>query len=210
MSDLRFKKPASIIGTNIRFRQVDPQDAEFVLSLRLDGNKNQYISETDPDVDRQAHWIHKAQRDPRQCYFLIEDSDKNAVGTVRLYDPKGTSFCWGSWILSDQKPRSAAVESTLMVYAYGLFCGFDRSHFDVRKENVKVWQYHERMGALRVGEDGPDYLYEMGNDAIHQMFSRYKARVGNRIIVGLGTTGGKNELDLDTIKWQIVADDTAV
>lgn len=208
MSDLLFKKPVSIIGKSLRFRQAEPQDAAFVLSLRLDETKNQHISATDPDVERQSNWIRTSQTDPRQSYFVIEDIDRNSIGTVRLYDPIGTSFCWGSWILGDRKPPSAAIESTLMVYAYGLFCGFDQSHFDVRQENTKVWQYHERMGAVRVREDAPDYFYVMEKDAIIDVLSHYRSRVDNSILVQLGSDNHASKLDLDKMEWQIIPDST--
>jgi hypothetical protein len=96
---------------------------------------------------------------------------------VRLYDPREDSFCWGSWILSDQAPRGAAVESTLMVYAVGLSCGFQGAHFDVRKSNEKVWQYHERFGAKRIGEDGDDFFYRIGKDAITRSCRHYASRI---------------------------------
>ncbi len=208
MSDLLFKKPALIIGKNLRFRQVGPQDAAFVLSLRLDESKNQHISETNPDVERQAEWICKSDADPKQSYFVITDNNQNLVGTVRLYDPTGASFCWGSWILGDHRPPSAAIESTLMVYAYGLFCGFERAHFDVRQENTKVWQYHERMGAVRVSEEGADYFYKIESAAIHDVFSRYKARVDNSISVQLGSDSFRSELNLTTMNWKTISDTT--
>lgn len=203
MNDIVFRKPAKVIGKNLQFRQTEPQDAAFVLSLRLDESKSRHISGTDPDVSKQADWIRGVYDDSRQAYFIIEDRDGNSVGTVRLYDPDGTAFCWGSWILGDGKPPSAAIESTLMVYAYGLFCGFDRSYFDVRRENVKVWQYHERMGAVRVREDGPDYFYSMSGAAISQVLLRYKGRVNDTIAVQLDADDLTAELDLGTMDWNV-------
>ncbi len=43
-------------------------------------------------------------------------------------------FCWDSWILKDGRPKHAALESALMVYAYGLdHLGFAGTHFDAAR-----------------------------------------------------------------------------
>ena len=89
------------------------------------------------------------------------------IGTIRLYDPQGDSFCWGSWILAQGSPASAAMESALMVYAYAVdYLGFTAAHFDVRRGNERVWRFHERFGAVRVRETALDYWYRLDLPAI--------------------------------------------
>jgi len=108
-----------------------------------------------------------------QAYFII-DFQGAPVGTVRLYDARGYSFCWGSWILADGRPQHAAMESALMVYAYALdHLGFTAAHFDVRKGNERVWQFHERFGARRVAATELDYLYTLDQAAISESRRRY-------------------------------------
>lgn len=183
MHSPNFMTDVKIVGKNLVLRSVVPADAEFILSLRLDENKNRHISFTSPDVDKQKEWIRRSQNDREQSYLLIEDRLGKRLGTVRLYGPRDSAFCWGSWILSDERPASAAVESTVMVYMYGLFCGFQSSYFEVRRENTKVWQYHERMGAVRVGEHGDDLFYEIDNSAIINMLMRYRERIDGKISI---------------------------
>lgn len=160
--------PRSARGPSLTFREARPDDAEFILSLRTDPEKNAHLSQVSDDVDAQRRWISE-NRDP---YFIIEH--KGPVGTVRMYDQRGTSFSWGSWILSDEAPKSAAVESTCMVYRIGLDLGFTASHFEVRKANEKVWQYHERWGAVRVGEGETDYYYSIDKGQILAGLERYR------------------------------------
>ena len=173
----RFRRPVSVRGPRLHFRNVNPSDAEFILSLRLDSDKNKYLSYTSANIHDQQEWLARMQDD--QLYFIIETD--RPVGTVRLYDQRGTSFCWGSWILSNDAPQSSAVESTLMVYYIGMELGFDSSHFDVRKGNEKVWRYHERMGAKRVGETDDDYLYSIDKLSINRIFDKYINRIGSGI-----------------------------
>lgn len=49
-----------------------------------------------------------------------------------------------------------------MVYAYAVdHLGFAAAHFDVRKGNERVWQFHERFGAKRVAESENDFHYRI-------------------------------------------------
>jgi hypothetical protein len=93
---------------------------------------------------------------------------------VRLYDQRGDSFCWGSWIKSDGAPSGFGVESALMIYDFALQLGFRRAHFDVRKQNTSVCQFHERFGAVKVDESQEDYFYEMRPEAIARALQQYR------------------------------------
>jgi RimJ/RimL family protein N-acetyltransferase len=167
----RLIRPERVTGPNLTYRNAGPDDAEFILSLRLDPAKNAHLSQVPDDIERQRAWL----ADYADIYFIIEHQGR-PVGTVRLYDQRGTSFSWGSWILSANAPKSAAVESTLMVYQVGIELGFSASHFDVRTANEKVWKYHERCGAVRVGETDDSFLYEMGKGEIIALLNRYYSR----------------------------------
>ena len=58
-------------------------------------------------------------------------------------------------------PFGSARESMGLVYDLAVDLGFKSAHFDVRKANEKVWQFHEKVGAERVGETEDDYLYKI-------------------------------------------------
>lgn len=158
----------------VRLRLVEPKDAEFIYSLRTDEKYNRYLSPVSGDAESQRAWIKEykhRERANKEFYFIIERMDSGKpCGTVRLYDFRGDSFCWGSWILVEEdKTRTAALESCLMVYDYAFnVLGCRRSHFDVRKENTKVVNYHENMGAVRTGEDDQDIFFEITQEAVAQ------------------------------------------
>lgn len=83
-----------------------------------------------------------------------------SIGTVRLHDLQGDSFCWGSWMLKSTRTSLAAMESAFMVYAYAVdHLGLTAVRFDVRKGHERVWQFQERFGAVRAAEAEHDYLY---------------------------------------------------
>lgn len=167
-------KPYRIVGKNLVFRNATPNDAEFILSLRIDPEKSKYLSKVSGSLQDQIVWLNQYATDETQVYFVIEDMLGGRLGTVRLYDQQQFSFCWGSWILKGERPSGSAMESALMVYSFALELGFVSSHFDVRKGNESVWQFHERFGAKRRAETALDYLYSIDKDGIESGLERYR------------------------------------
>ncbi|ELA7189950.1 GNAT family N-acetyltransferase [Vibrio alginolyticus] len=157
----------------IQLRLVQEDDAEFITQLRGDEKYNTHLSKCDTSVEAQRLWIRAYKEDEqqkKQFYFIIERLDGTKCGTVRLYDFKGVSFCWGSWILNHEKTRYAALESALLVYQFGFdVLGFEKCHFDVRKDNHAVNKFHEKFGARLVGDTDLDYLYEIYPSDIEPM-----------------------------------------
>lgn len=161
---------------SISMRLIEEKDAEFVLNLRLDPRYNKHLSLVDDDLKKQIEWIRNYKQEENsgvQYYFIIEANGKKC-GTVRLYDFKDDSFCWGSWILNQDKARYAAVESALLVYRFGFKqLGFMKSHFDVRKENVGVINFHKKFGAEIVGEDDDNLYFEYEIEQYRASLERY-------------------------------------
>jgi RimJ/RimL family protein N-acetyltransferase len=167
------KKAREVRGKTLFFRNASVEDAQFILSLRTQPEKSRYLSATSEDIGTQRDWLDLYSRSHDQAYFIIEFQGQ-AIGTVRLYDAQQASFCWGSWILSDSRPTHAAMESALMVYSYAIdYLGFESAHFDVRKANERVWNFHERFGSCRFGETELDYLYRLDPGAIRESRARY-------------------------------------
>jgi RimJ/RimL family protein N-acetyltransferase len=143
-------------GPRLTLREATPKDAEFVYSLRTDPELNRHLSPVPDGVEYQAEFIAEACYDANQLYFIIETD--HPVGTVRLYDPEGDSIRWGSWILKDAPPKSAA-ESVSLVYSLAFDLGFSEIRYEVRKPNEKVWKYLETRGGVRTHEDELHYWY---------------------------------------------------
>lgn len=147
-------------GKSIYFREVSADDADFILDLRTDPGKGRHLSQTSGDVQKQRDYIAGYLRSETDFYFIICDYDKRPVGTVRIYDIRDDSFCWGSWILSAEAPRNAAIESALLVYDFAFFSlHYPRAHFDVRKENERVVEFHKRFGARIIDEDELNFYF---------------------------------------------------
>lgn len=170
----KIRKAKRVTGRTLVFRDAVIDDAPFILGQRTDAKKARFLSMTPPDLDAQKKWLEAYAQDTDQAYFVIELKE-TPVGTVRLYDARRNSFCWGSWILIGGLPSQAAMESALIVYAYALdHLGFEASHFDVRRGNERVWSFHERFGAQRTTETNLDYFYSIECAAIRESLRRYR------------------------------------
>lgn len=149
-----------IEGKFINLRDVQINDAAFILMLRTSDKKSKYLHKTSNDLEKQVNYIQHYKTLDNEWYFIIENKDGVALGTVRIYDIIGDSFCWGSWLIVDGVSPRVALESALLIYDYAFYeLGFNKVHFDVRKENLKVQRFHESFGAIRVGETDQDVLY---------------------------------------------------
>lgn len=167
----------------IFLRLVEPSDAAFINSLRTDKKYNEYLSQVDDNVSKQEQWILKykeREKLSQEYYYIIcRNSDCLPIGTVRIYDflPENESFCWGSWILNENKTRYAALECALLIYDFAFFdLGFKRCHMDIRKQNIKVIEFHKRMGVKIIGETEKDLLghyfpddYKLVRDSISEI-----------------------------------------
>lgn len=171
----RFDKSVLVAGRNLVLRAATPADAAFAHALRSNERKTAFLNPIQGTVADQAAWLASCHADPHQIYFVIEGRDAGPLGLVRIYDQRGDSFCWGSWIIRDGAPASAAIESALLLYRYALdAAGFARSHFDVRIGNDKVIDFHRKLGAVETGRDALDVHFAIDAAAIRAALAKYR------------------------------------
>jgi RimJ/RimL family protein N-acetyltransferase len=184
MSLAQIRKAECIRGKSVVLRNAVVSDAAFILSLRTDPQKSRYLSKVSDQLDAQVAWLIGYEGTDTEAYFVIENVYGIPLGTVRIYDALGDSFCWGSWILLENAPASTAIESALVVYAYALeSLGFQHAHFQVQKANERVWKFHERFGAKRTSENEVQYEYVLPNAAIKSSVDRYRRYLPDGIAV---------------------------
>jgi RimJ/RimL family protein N-acetyltransferase len=163
-----------IIGKNIDLRDVELSDAWFILSLRLDTQLNQYISKVENNLTQQEEWIKQYKLLNRDKYFIIQSKQSHPVGTIRAYDIKDDSFCWGSWIVKPEARMYASFESIVLLYQYMFFdLGFNYTKFDVRKQNEKALAFYLRFGATIIDENDQDFFMIYYKKAFEAKFAEY-------------------------------------
>lgn len=168
----------NLSSKTIRLRLITKEDASFVLSLRANDTYNAYLSAVFPHMNEKQAWLAQyqaAEAAGKEFCFIIERLDGTACGTVRVFDLKGDSFSWGSWILNQDKTLYAAIESALLVYRFGFeHLGCNQSHFAVMTDNARVLSFHEKMGAKKAGEDALDSFYTIDKNSVYAYQSRMR------------------------------------
>jgi RimJ/RimL family protein N-acetyltransferase len=146
-------------------RLVKPEDAAFIHGLRTDPAYNTHLSAVTGTVADQQAWIvaYKARETAgTELYYIIERHDGMACGAVRLYGITADSFTWGSWILTQDKPPKAALESALLSFGVGFeHLGLARADLDVRKKNETAIRFYRRFGMTETGSDAENLYFEL-------------------------------------------------
>lgn len=151
-----------LIGKYVTLREVTIDDADFILLLRCDENKSKFLHKTEYNLENQVAYIKRYFDLSDEWYFIIENKKGERIGTYRIYDVQGDSFCIGSWLLIDGVSPAESFESDWLLRMYGFdVLGFKKIHFDVRKGNKKVIAYHKMVGARITGETELDWLWEI-------------------------------------------------
>ncbi len=165
-----------IEGKNINLRNVEVDDSEFILTLRTNSIKNKYISQTEPDLEKQRDYIRQyLSKKNEEYYFLIENKSNIQLGTIRIYDITNDSFCWGSWLIKQEAPITTAIESALLIYEYGFYqLKFNNSHFDVRVANSSVVKFHQNMGAQIISTDALNHYFIYTKEKYETIKPKYR------------------------------------
>lgn len=167
-----------IVGKNINMKTVEKSDAEFIFTMRQNQNKTKYLSQISGTVDSQTEWIEsykKREYEKKEFYFVIESKNEEKLGLVRMYDFHDDSFCWGSWLIKEEAPKTTAIESALQIYEFGFYeLKFERSHFEVQKGNDKVITFHKRFGAKIVDEDEKEVFFNFEKNNYEITKEKYK------------------------------------
>lgn len=160
--------PSRVDGIRLSLRLILLDDAAYIHSLRTDSTYNGHLSTVMGTVEDQRGWIEEyktREAAGTEYYFVIERKDGMRCGVVRLYDITKDRFTWGSWILDENKPSKAALESAVLIYRYGFeVLGLDKSVFDVRRDNERTLAFHHRFGAIETDVDKINFYFEYTNE----------------------------------------------
>ena len=178
------KKPNRVYGANIFLRDIDEQDADFVLGLRKDPVKSKYLSAISGSLEDQVNWIREYKNKRDQAYFIVCDKLGNKLGCIRMYEPMANSYCWGSWLMISGLSVYVSIESALLIFSYGKYLGFDEARINVRQDNEFVWKFHEKFcSAELVGHTELDRFYIVHKDSIDKMLIRHSNLITSPLYV---------------------------
>ena len=153
-----------IYGTHCALRPVKEDDSEFIVSLRNDSRLSRYISKSADSIEAQRQWIieHLKRRElGAEYYFIACDLQGNPWGTVRIYNIENDECTCGSWVMIPGTPIEVTLESYLLPLAFAFeILSMRVLHIDVRRENTRVWRWHELCGAVFIRENELDRFYD--------------------------------------------------
>lgn len=157
--------PMRIQGVRLVLRLIKPEDADYLYNLRIDERYNTHLSQVKGSVADQYAWIEQyklRESAGQEYYYIIERRDNGqACGTVRLYDIQDTCFTWGSWILDENKPAKAALESAVLSFGAGFDCvTASRALIDVRRLNIHATAFYQRFNASEIKRDDENIYLE--------------------------------------------------
>ena len=136
-----------ICGISCDLRSVQIKDAEFILSLRLDGDLNQYLNKVDDDVSKQEEWITRQMQSDGDYYFIIESKSGESLGTISLYNINEQHAEFGRWISKGGAVQN--IESVILLHGFGFeSLGLNKIYSRTAVENKKVLGFHKRFGAI--------------------------------------------------------------
>ncbi|MBF0490449.1 MAG: GNAT family N-acetyltransferase [Candidatus Omnitrophica bacterium] len=167
---------STIQGKYICLRTAMEEDAEFILSLRLDPQLNVFIGATDPSLEKQRQWLRQKQEVVDDYSMIIEDLDGHRLGTVAVYqvDQQHKTFEWGRWIIAPRQELHVAIESAFWVYSFGFYVlGLETALFGTQKKNTSVVRFH-RSYANVTHEDSEALYFKFQKDDFHKIFSEHR------------------------------------
>ena len=166
-----------IKGKNINLREVNVDDAEFILSLRTDPRYNEHLGKTENNISSQIRYIEQNLKKKDDFYFIVEAKDRKRFGCIRIYNIKNGIFNYGSWIMIKESPPYFALETNFLLldFAY-YYLKLKKTEFEVRKGNSRVVAFHKRMGAKIIHEDDLNYYFlqtKEDYENVRKKYSRY-------------------------------------
>lgn len=180
----KIEKAKLILGKSLLLIDASESDAAFIHQLHNTAMQSHYFFGESMSLEKQQELLRRYAYQNDKAWFIIESLTSERLGTVELFDAKMFSYCWGNWILKKNVPKTTAIESALMIYAYAIdYLGFKTAHFYERKNNEDVIRFHERFGATRIDENEEHYLYSLDAKNITRTRRRYARFLPDGIVV---------------------------
>lgn len=89
-----------IEGKYINLRCVTVEDADFIVDIRNDKNKNKFVHAVSKDVEKQREWIKEQIERSGDYYFIFSNKAGAAKGLCSIYDinMENQTAEFGRWI----------------------------------------------------------------------------------------------------------------
>lgn len=163
-----------IEGKYVNLREVEVEDAAFILKLRTTGKAAQFLHKTENNLEKQIAYIKNYLTLENEWYFIVERKDGTPLGTDSIYNVHGDEFIGGRWVMSDTSLPEEVLEGSLLCWNYAFnILNLQKDNYDVRKANKKVLRYHQMWEAIKTGEDDLDCFFTMTKEIFNNNKQRF-------------------------------------
>lgn len=135
-------------GKNIYLRSVEKKDAEFLLRIRGDDKKNEFVHAIDNDITKEIDWIEKQRKREGDYFFSIISKRSNSiVGNIAIceIDVEKKIAELGRWVSYAESIDN--LESVILVHDFAYdYLGLDYVFTKTIQENRKVVSFWRRFG----------------------------------------------------------------
>ena len=141
-------------GDKIRLRAFEPEDAETFQAWNLDSEAARVLDFVYPPVSLAGtkEWVNKIAKEEvknDQYFFMIEDLDRTAVGTINAHttDRRVGTFHYGLYVAAEHRRQGYAVEAVRMLLRYFFEeLRYQKCTVTVYSNNPVSQALHERLG----------------------------------------------------------------
>lgn len=143
-----------IEGKYVNLREVEVEDAAFILKLRTSEKGKKFLHKTSPDIDKQIEYIKKYKSYDSEWYFIVENKNKQPLGCLSVYDIQGDSACTGRWIMADNVRVQESIEGDLLLkdFTYNVLA-MNHIRTDTRYENKNMINYFKMWHCQIIRQD---------------------------------------------------------
>jgi RimJ/RimL family protein N-acetyltransferase len=136
-------------GHAFRLRPVKVEDAGFILGLRTNPVRSQYLHRVSNNLEAQRRWLRDYFERPGDYYFLIENRETGErEGTAGIYNLDRIFAEWGRWIVRAES--LAALESACLIYRVGFeVLGLESIYCRTIVKNAAAVEFHQSFGLER-------------------------------------------------------------
>jgi len=148
------------------FRLVEPEDAEFIVSLRNDTKLSRYINETSSKIEDQLKWIEEykiREKNGKDFYIIcLSEDTKEKLGLNRIYKIEDSYCEFGSWLYKANTGKLSSIFGDLFCKSI-IFEDFNinKCLLEVRKKNKSVLRYTKSFNPVIIGENDLSYYFDL-------------------------------------------------
>lgn len=138
-----------LVGKFVNLRCVELSDAKFTLEIRNNPELTDFIPKVDGTIETQEQWIAKQRLKNDDYFFVIENKNGKAIGTIGCYDIDTENACCENGRYISVGDAVSNIEALVLLYDFV----FDEKklkyvNINVDERNGKIISLNKKIGAV--------------------------------------------------------------